>query len=119
MRKYAIPLALAAVCLAGSVVYAVTTHRPAAQLTYSDSGPEAQLSRILDEIESNRLDRALERTESLLRQYPNFRLAHLIKGDLLLARGMPLATFGNARNASRESVNDLRDEIIVHACRTA
>ena len=112
MRRYAIPLGLAAVCLAGSVGYAVTTHRPAPQLTYSDSGPEAQLSMILDEIENNRLNRALERTESLLRQYPNFRLAHLIKGDLLLARGMPISTFGNASNASRESVNDLRDEIV-------
>ncbi len=112
MRRIAIPLTLIAVGLAGSVVTAVANNRPTAPTTYSDSGPEAQLSRILDEIEDNRLDRALEKTESLLRQYPNFRLAHLIKGDLLLARSMPLSTFGNAKNAPRESVSDLRDEIV-------
>lgn len=80
--------------------------------TFSDSGPEAQLSRILDEIEKNRLDTALAKTEDLLTQYPKFRLAHLIKGDLLLARSMPLSTFGNAKNAPQERVSDLRDEAI-------
>lgn len=112
MRRIAIPLTLIAVCLAGSVVTAVANSRPTTPATYSDSGPEPQLSRILDEIENNRLEGALEKTEALLRQYPNFRLAHLIKGDLLLARSMPLATFGNAQNAPRESVSDLRDEIV-------
>jgi murein L,D-transpeptidase YafK len=82
------------------------------RISISDSGPEPQLLRILDEIENNRLDGALEKTEALLRQYPNFRLAHLIKGDLLLARGMPLSTFGNAKDAPRESLNDLREEIV-------
>ena len=112
MRRITIPLTLIAVCLAGPVVTALANSRPTTPATYSDSGPEPQLSRILDEIENNRLDRALEKTESLLRQYPNFRLAHLIKGDLLLARSMPLSTFGNAQNAPRESVSDLRDEIV-------
>ena len=79
---------------------------------YSDSGPEPQLSRILDEIERNRLEPALEQTEALLKRYPNFRLANLIKGDLLLARSVPLVTFGNAENAPAEKVTDLREEII-------
>lgn len=112
MRRLAIPLTLIAVGLTGSIVTAVANSRPAAPTTYSDSGPEPQLSRILDEIENNRLDRALEKTESLLRQYPNFRLAHLIKGDLLLARSMPPSTFGNVSNAPSESVSDLREEIV-------
>ena len=60
----------------------------------------------------NRLDTALEQTETLLKQYPNFRLAHLIKGDLLLARSMPLSTFGNASNAPQEKLTDLREEVI-------
>ncbi|MDR0441405.1 MAG: L,D-transpeptidase family protein [Candidatus Accumulibacter sp.] len=80
--------------------------------TLSDSGPESQLFDILDEIENNRLNEALKKTESLLHQYPNFRLAHLIKGDLLLARSAPLSTFGNASDALQESVDDLRDEIV-------
>lgn len=80
--------------------------------TFSDSGPEPQLSKILDEIEKNRLDTALEQTEALLQQYPKFRLAHLIKGDLLLARSMPLSTFGNAKNAPQDKLADLREEAV-------
>ena len=108
-------LALTALCAAGTVVIAKTgiqQSAPAAPATFSDSGPEPQLSKILGEIEKNRLDSALEQTETLLKQYPNFRLAHLIKGDLLLARSMPLSTFGNASNAPQEKLSDLREEVI-------
>jgi murein L,D-transpeptidase YafK len=80
--------------------------------TYSDSGIEAQLTRIYAEIEKNRLEPALTLTEALLRQHPNFRLGHLIKGDLLLARARPLATMGNAANAPAERLADLRDEAV-------
>ena len=86
--------------------------KPAPPPTFSDSGPEPQLSRILVEIENNQLDEALQLTENLLQQYPKFRLAHLIKGDLLLARSMPLATFGNATNAPSDKLDDLREEVI-------
>ena len=80
--------------------------------TYSDAGIEAQLVRIYAEIEKNKLDTALNLVESLLQQYPNFRLGHLIKGDLLLARARPISTFGNAANAPQERVADLREEAV-------
>lgn len=80
--------------------------------TYTDSGIEAQLARIYAEIEKNRLDEALSLTEALLRQYPNFRLGHLIKGDLLLARTRPLAKMGNAANAPEDRLADLREEAV-------
>ena len=80
--------------------------------TYTDSGIEAQLARVYAEIERNRLDEALSLTEALLRQYPNFRLGHLIKGDLLLARTRPLAKMGNATNAPEDRLADLRDEAV-------
>jgi murein L,D-transpeptidase YafK len=110
MRRIVMAVALA-VCAAALVVPVAATLANE-RATFSDSGPEPRLFEILDEIENNRLDRALEKTESLLRQYPNFRLAHLIKGDLLLARAAPLSSFGNARGAPSESVSDLRDEIV-------
>jgi len=106
MRRAALAITLVAVCTAGPAVPAAG-ERPA---TFSDSGPEPQLSRIFREIEKNRLDTALEQTESLLRQYPNFRLGHLIKGDLLLARSKPISTIGNAANAPQEKLADLREE---------
>ena len=109
MRRASLAVALIAVFTAGSVVIAGTNNRPT---TFSDSGPEPQLSRIFVEIENNRLGVALEQTEDLLQRYPTFRLAHLIKGDLLLARSVPITTFGNASNAPPEKLADLRDEVV-------
>ncbi len=80
--------------------------------TYSDAGIEAQLVRIYAEIEKNKLENALNLVESLLHQYPNFRLGHLIKGDLLLARARPISSFGNAANAPQDRVADLREEAV-------
>ncbi len=103
---------LLAVTAAGTAFVGSSNNHSSTPVTFSDSGPEPQLSRILVEIEKNRLNSALEQTEALLKQYPNFRLAHLIKGDLLLARSMPLSTFGNAINAPQEKLTGLREEVI-------
>jgi murein L,D-transpeptidase YafK len=81
-------------------------------LVVSDSGPEEALTRIFAEIEGNRLGNALQLTENLLRQHPNYRLAHLIRGDLLLARTQPIQTFGALNNAPADKVADLRAEAI-------
>lgn len=107
--RFAYPLLIAScLCIALPLASEAATPAP----TFSDSGPEPGLSRILTEIEHNRLDQALEQTNALLQQYPNFRLANLIKGDLLLARSVPLTTFGNVDNAPKDQVSDLREEII-------
>ncbi|MDD2884521.1 MAG: L,D-transpeptidase family protein [Dechloromonas sp.] len=74
-----------------------------------DTPPEKQLARVFDEIEANRLGNALQLTESLLQKHPNYRLAHLIRGDLLLARTQPIPAFG-AANEAPERVADLRAE---------
>jgi murein L,D-transpeptidase YafK len=80
--------------------------------TYSDSGPEPMLARVFSAIEGGRLDDALRQTEALIATYPNFRLAYLVKGDLLLARARQIATFGNAANAPQDRLAELRDEAI-------
>lgn len=78
----------------------------------SGTGLEPSLLRIFGEIEQNQTDAALEQVEALLKQYPNFRLGHLIKGDLLLARTQPISRFGNAANAPADRLDDLRAEAI-------
>jgi len=77
------------------------------------------LGKAFEAIESNRLDQALGHIEALLRAKPNFRLAYLIQGDLLLARGRALKTFGNAPQGPSERLDDLRAEALVrlHAYR--
>ena len=74
------------------------------------AGPEAQLFRTLHEVGNKRLDVAVAEVDKIIRDYPNFRLAHLIKGDLLLARARPLTTVGNAPGAPRDRLEELRDE---------
>jgi len=71
---------------------------------------EALLADSLQAIGNNKLDVALNEVDSLLKANPNFKLAQLVKGDLLLARSQPLNDFGNAPNAPRDRMEDLRDE---------
>src|SRR5487761_2167478 len=71
---------------------------------------EALLADSLQAIGNNKLDLALNEVDSLLKVNPNFKLAQLVKGDLLLARSQPLSDFGNAPNAPRDRMEDLRDE---------
>jgi murein L,D-transpeptidase YafK len=75
--------------------------------------PEDRLSSVFQAIEANKLDEALKRVDGLIRDHPNFRLAHLVRGDLLLARTHPLQTFGNvAKNVAPEKVDGLRAEAL-------
>jgi len=74
------------------------------------NGPEALLARTMLDINANRLDGALTEVDKIIDAYPNFRLAHLIKGDILLARAQPITTFGNVIGAPSDEIKDLRDE---------
>lgn len=76
----------------------------------SAGGPETLLYRTLNEVSNKRIDSAMSEIDKVITAYPNFRLAHLIKGDLLLARARPLTTVGNAPGASLEQLEDLREE---------
>ena len=73
-------------------------------------GPEAQLFRTLHEVGNKRLDVAVAEVDKIISAYPNFRLAHLIKGDLLLARARALTTVGNAPGAPGDRLEELREE---------
>ena len=73
-------------------------------------GPEALLGAILRDIAEDRIAAATEQLDRLLEANPNFRLAQLIKGDLLMARARPIAAMGSAPDAPAERVADLRDE---------
>ena len=75
--------------------------------------PEDRLSAVFQSIEANKPEDALRRVDALIRDYPNFRLAHLVRGDLLLARARPLETFGNvAKTVPGEKVEGLREEAL-------
>ena len=75
--------------------------------------PEDRLTAVFQAVEANQLDVALKRVDALIADYPNFRLAYLVRGDLLLARARPLETFGNVLKTVPEGrVADLREEAL-------
>jgi len=78
--------------------------------TKSATEPETLLLNSLREIGDSRMDSALSEIEALLKANPNFRLAQLIKGDILLARTRAINSVGNVTGAPPERIADLREE---------
>jgi hypothetical protein len=78
----------------------------------ASSDPDAALAAVFKDIERSRLSDALEKVDTLIQRYPNFRLAHLIRGDLLLARSRPLPSFGGSPDAPADKLSDLREEAV-------
>ncbi|HUJ85516.1 MAG TPA: L,D-transpeptidase family protein [Burkholderiales bacterium] len=78
-----------------------------------DAELEHGLSSVIQAIEKDRPDVALQRVDALIAAHPTFRLAHLIRGDLLLARTRTLQTFGDvAKTVPRARVEGLREEAL-------
>lgn len=71
---------------------------------------ELKLAKSLLAIQNNRLDLAMNGVDSLLRVNPNYKLAQLVKGDLLMAKAGAISSFGSAAHASGDKIQDLRDE---------
>jgi len=71
---------------------------------------EGLLVKSLLEITQGRTSSALKTLDELLNIVPNFKLAHLVRGDLLMARAHELSSFGNVPNASRQDIADFREE---------
>ncbi len=71
---------------------------------------DRQMVNSLLAVSQSRMPEAQIAVDKLTQQYPNFRLAQLIKGDLLLARAQPLQTLGNTGNVRNAELEQLRDE---------
>lgn len=76
---------------------------------------ESLLVKSLMEITQGNTKQAMSTVNELIHAAPNFKLAYLIRGDLLTAQGNALAAFGNANlddnsKPSTEEIQGLRDE---------
>lgn len=72
---------------------------------------ETLLVKSLLEITQGKNKQALATIDQLLLSKPNFKLANLVRGDLLMAQGQYLQAFGSTNNTSSNlAVNDLQDE---------
>lgn len=115
--RKAVRRALAGWFIAGALVATAGHPAPAADdaaALDSDGGaafavrPEMSLVEALVEVQKGQLDAALRQLSSLIRRQPDFRLAHLIYGDLLTARTDRLPGFGPPGPADK--IQGLRDE---------
>ena len=82
--------------------------------------PDALIAKSIQDIRANRLDDALREVNRVISIRPDFKLAHLIKGDLLMARARPLSGIGTVASSSAssaQSLSDLRDEARVRLMR--
>jgi murein L,D-transpeptidase YafK len=85
-------------------------HAPVAR----KADPEELLSDIYRELAENNLRAAQEKADALVEAYPNFRLGHLLRGDLLLMHTRPVAMLGAAVPVGAEArLADLRREAAV------
>ncbi len=102
-----------AACLSLLAGLALAAERPA-QLADSSRylpSPDALIAQTLEAIRASRLDDALKEVDKVIAIRPDFKLAHLIKGDLLLARSKPLPTLGAAPvRGAEQPLSDLREE---------
>lgn len=69
---------------------------------------DAAIERIYSALSRHALNDALEETDKLLSEFPNFTLAHLLKGDILsLKAGRPVKVIGDVPKVPRSKRNDL------------
>jgi len=100
------------ITLLACVAFGAPSTLSPAKIARIDTTADALLATVFEEIVGGQTDSALQNIEGLIRVTPNFRLAHLIKGDLLLARARPIDTLGAAPNVPDASIEGLRAEAL-------
>lgn len=78
---------------------------------------EGLLVKSLLEITQGKLDQALNDVDAVIRAVPNFKLAYLVRGDLLQAKARQITDFGSIPNAPSEDIADFRQEAQVRLSR--
>lgn len=114
LRSSAVAAGLSCLLLAGiansAASQALTPAERAAIAAASKPDPEILLIGVYKELAANRLRSALQKADELVEAYPNFRLGHLIRGDLLLMHTQPVTKMGGGAKGSEDALRDLREE---------
>lgn len=75
-----------------------------------ETNTETVLIKAISEIRANRIDAAIRDLEYLVKLHPDFKLAQLMYGDLLMARTRPITDFGQPGFLAGERIEALRAE---------
>ncbi|MEZ0231448.1 MAG: murein L,D-transpeptidase family protein [Methylophilaceae bacterium] len=77
---------------------------------FSPNYTENLLVKSLLEITQGKTQQALDTLDQLIRDMPNFKLAYLVRGDLLMAKAQRQPSFGNASMGAPDKISDFRAE---------
>jgi murein L,D-transpeptidase YafK len=101
-----------AVCFFASL--AISTLASGAGERAAPASADALFQSAITDLRRGESASALHALDQLVERYPNFRLAHLVRGDLLLARVQPIEALGpvgdKAGDKAHEQLEDLRAE---------
>lgn len=98
--------------MGGAVSYAAK--KPARAPVVRKANPEELLSDIYKELSQDNLRIAQQKVDALVAAYPNFRLGHLVRGDILLMHTRAINALGAAVPPGEDSkLADLRREAAV------
>lgn len=75
------------------------------------SNPEDMLRIIISEISDENIDQAINEVDKLISIHPNFKIAYVIKGDLLKAKSSSINNFGAVITENKNKVIDLKKEL--------
>jgi murein L,D-transpeptidase YafK len=78
--------------------------------SYGTNLIESLLAKTLFEIKQGNTSDALDTVNQLIQTMPNFKLAYLIRGDLLSSHVRSLSAFGDAGDINEQVVQDYKDE---------
>lgn len=107
---------LACLLLVGGGLLSLATHAKPMTATVSKivrTDPDSMLIAVYKDMASNHLHEAQAKADALVEAFPNFRLGHLIRGDLLMMHANTVTSFGALPNAPEERLRNLREEAIV------
>ena len=82
-----------------------------AELTLGALDPEQRLLSVIDTFRDGDIDGALSLAEDLVAAVPNYRLAHLVHGDLMAASAGQPVSFESSSRLSRDSISPLLQEV--------
>ena len=76
-----------------------------------ESNPEILLKEIIEKISEANIDEAIDHVDELIKAEPSFKIAYVIKGDLLMAEQSNLKYFGSENFINSNEINDLKLEL--------
>lgn len=93
-------------------------HLASADISHYSPSLDNLIASTIEDIRASNTDAALANVDRLIAMRPDFKLAYLIKGDLLQAKAGGLASFGGAPKASnKNALEGLKEEAKVRMMR--